>query len=360
MKKHFLLISILTLCIVLLSACGCRHEWTNTTCDTPKTCSLCGKTEGEALGHTWQNAGCSAPKTCTTCGETEGNALGHSWSEATCQSPRTCSVCAATEGDAIGHTFSNWLIDGDTMHRTCSVCAASESVPADHETILKTILVGRWNCTHVDYFGSKLPNYYVYQESTPYFEIKEDGQFHVYTVSTEFDGILKLKEYVSEEDGSGYYVFYCEVEGTPRVSFTLVPTPDDDPYIDAEDPYVIVSGGMNSLYFHAEPEGCEEVREALVGNWVSFEEYVNGKTIPATGYSLTFGNNQSFTLTTDTQLTGTWSLSGTSGYTIEFSSIVDKQFQFFAASLDLGSNGARCNINLGNDRHIYFKPASNE
>lgn len=358
MKKRVLFLPLVMIFIFLLASCGCSHEWTNGTCDTPKTCSLCEKTEGEALGHAWQDANCIAARTCTTCGKTEGEALGHNWAEATCQAPKTCIVCAVTEGEAVGHLLSDWCIDGDTMSRTCSVCGASESAPADHALILKSKLVGRWNCTNVDYFGSKLPSYYVYPESTPYFEVTEEGLFHVYTVSTEFDGILKFKEYVSEEDGSGYYVFYCEVDGTPRAAFVLVPTPDEDPYLDVEDPYVIISGGTNSLYFKAEPEGCDQVRQTLVGNWISSEEYSNGKTMTATGYSLTFDQNQSFTLTTDTQITGTWSVHGTSGYTIEFHTAAGNQPQSFAASLNDSSNGIQCSVNLGNDRHISFVPAS--
>ena len=53
------------------TACGykkgdvvCDHEWTEATCTTPKTCSICGVTEGEALGHDWKDATCTEPKTC--------------------------------------------------------------------------------------------------------------------------------------------------------------------------------------------------------------------------------------------------------------------------------------------------------
>lgn len=31
----------------------CTHEWTDATCTTPKTCSKCGETEGQALGHNY-------------------------------------------------------------------------------------------------------------------------------------------------------------------------------------------------------------------------------------------------------------------------------------------------------------------
>jgi len=38
----------------------CEHEWIDATCTAPKTCSLCGETEGEALGHTYVDGICSA------------------------------------------------------------------------------------------------------------------------------------------------------------------------------------------------------------------------------------------------------------------------------------------------------------
>ena len=54
---------------------GCEHNWTDATCTTPKTCSVCGAIEGEALGHSWVDATYEAPKTCSVCGATEGEPL---------------------------------------------------------------------------------------------------------------------------------------------------------------------------------------------------------------------------------------------------------------------------------------------
>ncbi|MBQ7873897.1 MAG: hypothetical protein IJ306_01860 [Oscillospiraceae bacterium] len=31
----------------------CNHNWVDATCEAPKTCTICGATEGEALGHNW-------------------------------------------------------------------------------------------------------------------------------------------------------------------------------------------------------------------------------------------------------------------------------------------------------------------
>ena len=108
------------------------HSWVVATCTTPKTCSACGATEGEALGHSWVEASCTAPRTCSVCNATEGEALGHSWVEATCTVPKTCSVCNATEGEALGHS---WKSATCTAPKTCSVCSATEGEPLGHSYV---------------------------------------------------------------------------------------------------------------------------------------------------------------------------------------------------------------------------------
>ena len=42
---------------------------------------------------------------------------GHDWSEATCTDPKTCSICGATEGTVSGHSFTNYVSDGNA---TCT------------------------------------------------------------------------------------------------------------------------------------------------------------------------------------------------------------------------------------------------
>jgi len=150
---------------VIVDALG--HDWADATCTAPKTCSVCGATEGEALGHdmvtdaavaptctetgltegshcsrcdhkvaqesvpatghTWIDADCDTPKTCSSCGATEGEALGHDWADATCTAPKTCKTCGATEGEALGHKYNSVVTaptcteDGYTTH-TCANC----------------------------------------------------------------------------------------------------------------------------------------------------------------------------------------------------------------------------------------------
>ena len=110
-----------------------EHSWQEPNCTTPKTCVLCGLTEGSIAGHSWIDATCTTPKTCSVCASTEGDALSvnktHTWEKATCTAPKTCSVCKATEGSTIPHIASKWEIIEDaigeeqgTRQQKCTVC----------------------------------------------------------------------------------------------------------------------------------------------------------------------------------------------------------------------------------------------
>lgn len=68
--------------------------------------------------------------------------LGHNMADATCTAPETCTVCGTTEGEALGHTFGNWVVvkeattteEGEKT-RTCA-CGETESetIPVIEET----------------------------------------------------------------------------------------------------------------------------------------------------------------------------------------------------------------------------------
>ena len=136
MKKTTSLLLFLAL-ICTLTGCGCKHEWKDATCETPKICSLCEEVEGEPLGHSWQEATCEAPKTCSGCGLTEGEALGHSWAEATCEAPRTCTNCTMTEGDALGHSWNNADCQEEKVCTVCSFASGETGPHMDVEAVSK-------------------------------------------------------------------------------------------------------------------------------------------------------------------------------------------------------------------------------
>lgn len=50
-----------------------------------------------------------------------GELADHTWSEATCTDPKTCSVCGVSEGSAKGHIVSDWEADDDDHWKTCVV-----------------------------------------------------------------------------------------------------------------------------------------------------------------------------------------------------------------------------------------------
>ena len=50
--------------LLMLSGCGHTHKFADATCIEPKTCKVCGETEGKPLGHDWQEADCVNPKIC--------------------------------------------------------------------------------------------------------------------------------------------------------------------------------------------------------------------------------------------------------------------------------------------------------
>lgn len=51
MKKIVLLTLALAM-VFSMAACGCNHQWHDATCLAPKTCTLCGETQGAAGAHT--------------------------------------------------------------------------------------------------------------------------------------------------------------------------------------------------------------------------------------------------------------------------------------------------------------------
>lgn len=123
------------------------HKWNEATCTKPRTCSICGITEGEELGHQWKEATCTEPQTCSVCDATKGKALGHdpdAWStikEATCtevgEKEATCKRCGKSlvgEIPMADHTPTEWSVTKDykinrdgtvtpgTQAITCAVC----------------------------------------------------------------------------------------------------------------------------------------------------------------------------------------------------------------------------------------------
>ena len=138
--SSFITLIVITISIFTLSACGnqntnqCQHQWIEADCLYPKTCRLCGETDGVALGHT-EVIDEAVEATCTSTGLTEGKhcsvcnkiiiaqtttpKTGHEWGNPTCTTPRSCIVCFEVDETSkpLGHSFVN----GE-----CSVCGEDD------------------------------------------------------------------------------------------------------------------------------------------------------------------------------------------------------------------------------------------
>ena len=106
------------------------HEYQEATCESPKTCSSCGETDGTPLGHAWTEATCVQPKTCTVCDATEEGLTDHEWVDATCLAAKYCAVCEISEGDLGEHA---WTESTCLAPKTCSVCNITEGTIGDHQ-----------------------------------------------------------------------------------------------------------------------------------------------------------------------------------------------------------------------------------
>ncbi len=111
------------------------HAWTDADCISPKTCTVCNETEGNALGHEWTTPDidlCKIQSTCSRCGATDGENAEHTWTEASCEKAKSCTVCGATDGDPIGHTPN--ADDGNCSTAiTCQICAAEMTSAKAHD-----------------------------------------------------------------------------------------------------------------------------------------------------------------------------------------------------------------------------------
>lgn len=161
------------------------HEWMEATCVAPKTCSICGKTEGEIGNNhryeyeTLQEATCTEDGLervfCDVCGDeytrvipSNGHSMvkevvepfctmdgyiyhycqncsyfeeelipapGHSWSKATCAAPETCATCKETRGEiASTHTSLRVVDTVEGVHQMyCDTCGAEFTVVHEYK-----------------------------------------------------------------------------------------------------------------------------------------------------------------------------------------------------------------------------------
>ncbi len=135
--KRLLCVLLATVMLFAVTACksekekqaACHHDFAAASCQKPKTCKLCGFSEGAPM-HQYLDATCQAPKTCKACGLTTGALGDHPYDDATCQVPKTCPLCGATDGDVIDHIYADADCSTPMM---CTMCGKTVGTPSPHD-----------------------------------------------------------------------------------------------------------------------------------------------------------------------------------------------------------------------------------
>lgn len=104
--------------VASMTACGGNSDAPGSTAAPTAAPTTGAVNVCETEGHAWVDANCEAPKTCSVCGETDGEALGHSWIDATYQAPKTCETCGATEGEALVSYFAETGLDAKLLDKS--------------------------------------------------------------------------------------------------------------------------------------------------------------------------------------------------------------------------------------------------
>ena len=66
-KIALVVAGVLVVICIIGSLLPCNHDWSEASCTEPKTCTLCGETEGDPLGHDWINSTCTHAKQFSLC-----------------------------------------------------------------------------------------------------------------------------------------------------------------------------------------------------------------------------------------------------------------------------------------------------
>lgn len=298
MKKLITIALTLVMLVCVLAGCGCEHEWTEADCNDPKTCSLCGETEGDDLGHDYADADCEHGKICSRCGKEKGDPLGHSWISADCVNPETCENCGATQGEALGHDLNDatcteaavcsvcgesvgepnghsWL-DADCVNpKTCSVCDETEGEALGHSWLDATYEAPK-TCTvcgetegeplqpeapanlglgHTDYADQMNTVLNILGYNLVYLTTGDDGAI-IYVV-TDGEGNM-LQVYVGfylDSDGSNVYGVVCTTDQT-----------------DSQELSTITGNCFGAAWAVADPTYSQEDLAALTGNYTVQED----------------------------------------------------------------------------------------
>ena len=133
-----IIVAAIVIPIVVINSGGCEHTYDNT-CDA--ICNECG--EEREITHSWKEANCTAPKTCKVCGATDGEALGHkpSKDDGDCTTEVKCTVC----GEVTTPAKAEHKMGADGKCVDCGYVV--EVIPPTHEHIWSAATY-EWNADH--------------------------------------------------------------------------------------------------------------------------------------------------------------------------------------------------------------------
>ncbi len=173
MKKSIVVVVLFCVLSVLVS-CKCRHEWSDSTCDSPQICSKCGEQQGSALGHSFgepfveKESTCSetgvSVKKCSVCGKEERSELAKTshtfsedwttteeehWHEATCVHTELTQDRGRHEWNDGEITKDSSCIEDGVKTFVCKVCGRirTENIPATGHTVDAGVIVNEPTCT---------------------------------------------------------------------------------------------------------------------------------------------------------------------------------------------------------------------
>ncbi|MBR1955597.1 MAG: hypothetical protein IKA29_06735, partial [Clostridia bacterium] len=208
------------------------HTWTDATCTTAKTCSVCSATEGDPLGHTYTNVVYSWTKT--------GNDY------TACKATGTCSVCGAQESVTVEDTIKDSAEDGfEVIQPVHSTCTTNGSTTYNVDFTTKATWAGTTSTTVVNPFDTEKHN--------PKAPVEEN----VIEVSCEVDGHKEIVVYCAD---CGHEITRT-VETTPKLGHDIV----EDPAVSATCTTTGLTAGSH----------CARCNEILVAQTV----------VPAKGHS---------------------------------------------------------------------------
>lgn len=235
------------------------------------------------------DASCEAPRTCTVCGKTEGEALGHTWMDASCENPKICTVCRHTEGEALGHNFEMWTVMEEDMYRVCDYCSYEERSEIDREVLLRQELAGHWRFACFVWNG--VFDQRDFEEGVEFnFDFLEDGSAVFYGGGEAYEGHWEFDNYAVGENGEDLYGAYFLVDGIENTGYWF--------WLQLEE------AGYYSMIVPIDTESGEAYYTLLKSSMLAgcWEAEVDGKV-----YSLNLCEDGTFTGDMDGMVSGQWS-----------------------------------------------------